>query len=114
MYSKKIDPALEDQLHSLSVNEPVLFKHQTPNDSIKERSETRAPVYKFAVLLDPDGNKDSCVVKTIHAHGAKVIISGAESLPKAFSLIIDGYSAPIPAKLAWGKGSEAGIVFQEF
>jgi PilZ domain-containing protein len=75
------------------------------------RSTNRVRTYVGGRILFGDISALSCLVRDISATGAKLVISGAETLPKRFRLSIPRIGMSTDVQLVWGKGDLCGVRF---
>ncbi|HEX2257638.1 MAG TPA: PilZ domain-containing protein [Afifellaceae bacterium] len=52
-----------------------------------------------------------CLVRDMSERGARLRFGDILALPAAFELMIGGKGTRLPARIAWRKGAEAGVVF---
>ena len=109
MFDKKPQRTLTDRLEKVLNAEPVNLPEQAPS---VERELHRHPVFRFGIVKTPSLEEVKCIVKDLSSNGAKLAFEGAISLPDKFTLAIEGYAAPTPARLVWHEDTEAGVEFE--
>jgi PilZ domain len=78
----------------------------------ERRSTNRVRTYVGGrIAFGEDLPAVSCLVRDVSATGAKLVVCGANTLPKNFQLVIPRMSMSINVKLVWSKGDLCGVRF---
>lgn len=117
MFGKKAKAgAIDARLEHIKSQKPRALAADEIRAALKQRTEravSRRPIYKVGCVVLRSGEEQPCVVRDVSTNGARIMLTGAGGLPEAFTIVIEGFAAPTPARLAWQKGREAGVLFGE-
>lgn len=79
--------------------------------SAEHRRAHRRRALKDAKVVLSDWTMIDCTIRDVNEEGARLVFSGATSLPEEFRLLTVATNTIRPARLSWQRGLAAGISF---
>jgi len=80
----------------------------------EHRGTQRKRVLKGAVMaFNGRSSTMSCTVRDLSDTGARLRVAPGQAIPSRFDLIVESEGIDVPCTVAWRKGEEIGVSFDE-